>query len=325
MPEPRKYFVNKNIVFVTSRTEEGLPFVPSHVMNFLIWSILARAKQLYEVRVCHFLFMANHFHMMLVVENPEHVPTFVGYVKAEMSHAVNQLLGRQKKTIWAEGYDSPTMLGLEDVLKYIRYIYLNPAKAGLVHTISDYPGVSSWQMFNTGRTKRLCKHLQRAKIMLLPHAALTVNEQKSIVARYENKSEAQYEFELEPYAWVACFPGISVEKAQRLTKHAIAELLTEEQELKKERLERHSDVIGSTVLRRQSMIKEYVPKKFTRKMICLSSDVERRIRFIKNYKALCDKARKVYESWKRGDLIPKIPPGLFAPRMPTLVCLVGVT
>src|SRR5690606_7274325 len=102
MPENRKYFVNRTAHLITSRTEEGLPLVPSLIMNFIIWCILARARTLYRVRVSHFLFMANHFHMLIVVDDPEHLSPFVGYVKAETAHAINRLLGRRKKTVWAD-------------------------------------------------------------------------------------------------------------------------------------------------------------------------------------------------------------------------------
>ena len=40
---------------------------------------------------------------------------------------------------------------------------------------------------------------------------------------------------------------------------------------------------------------------------------------ISHYRALCDKARKVFEAWKLGDLSESIPSGLFAPRVPSLV------
>jgi REP element-mobilizing transposase RayT len=294
-------------------------------MNFLIWGILARAKQLYDVKVCHFLFMANHFHMMLVVSNPDDVPGFVGYVKAETAHAINQLIGRRTKRIWINGYDSPCILTVKDVIRYIRYIYLNPVVAGLVNSIDEYPGVSSWPMFKSGNHNKLCKHLKRPMVKRLSHPALTVNEQKAIVEHYQCIAKVQYEFILEPNAWMDCFPGLTAKEIKRLNALCLELIQTRERKLRKERFDNHSEVLGSTVLRRQSMLKEYSSKKFSPKMVCLSSDVELRIRFIHTYKALCDKAREVYQAWKHGNLSLRIPPGLFAPRLPTLVCAYGLT
>ena len=54
-------------------------------------------------------------------------------------------------------------------------------------------------------------------------------------------------------------------------------------------------------------------------MICLSTDKELRKQVIKNFKYLCSVARKIYERWKTGDLSPRIPAGMYAPRVPILV------
>ena len=70
MPENRKYFTHQSVLFCTARTEVGLPLVASHCMNFILWGILARAKELYAVKVCHFVFMANHLHMVIVYPVP---------------------------------------------------------------------------------------------------------------------------------------------------------------------------------------------------------------------------------------------------------------
>ena len=181
MPENRKYFAHKQALLVSARTEEGLPLVSSLVLNLIIWGILARARSMYQVRVCHFIFMFNHFHMLLVVDNPEDVSNFVGYVKGEIAHAVNQLLGRRRKTLWAEGYDSPIFLTAADVRRYITYIYANPAKANLVDTIDDYPGVSSWQMFIRDTHLSAHKWIRRPAIKRLQLPALSINEQKRMV------------------------------------------------------------------------------------------------------------------------------------------------
>jgi REP element-mobilizing transposase RayT/disulfide oxidoreductase YuzD len=324
MPENRKYYPHNAVLLVTSRTEEGLPIVPTLIMNFLIWGILARARTMYRVKVCHFLFMANHFHMILVVDNPEHVSEFIGYVKAETAHAINKLLGRRKKRIWDDGYDSPMILTLEDVLKYIRYIYLNPARANLVESIKDYPGVSSWQMFVTSTVKSKHKRQHRSSIKAFSIPALSINEQKEYLKILEGRKYPEYEFILEPFAWVECFTELKNENLEKIKNDLISDIHKEELRLSKLRKEQGKEVIGSTILRRQSMAREYQPTKFSRRMICLCSEKELRKAFIATFRDLCDKARKIYQLWKRGEVHLKIPPGLFAPRVPNLVSAISV-
>lgn len=49
-------------------------------------------------------------HMVLVIDNPDDVPSFIGHYKTESAYTLNGILGRKKRTIWCEGYDSPIVL-----------------------------------------------------------------------------------------------------------------------------------------------------------------------------------------------------------------------
>jgi hypothetical protein len=44
---------------------------------------------------------------------------------------INRLLGRGKRTLWCEGYDSPVVLTPVRALVAIAYLYANPAKDNL--------------------------------------------------------------------------------------------------------------------------------------------------------------------------------------------------
>ena len=319
MPSNRNYYPHGSVLFVTSRTEEGLPLVASHMMNFIIWGILARAKTLYRVKVCHFVFMYNHFHMLMVVDDPEAVSSFVGYVKAETAHAVNRLLGRQQRTIWQDGFDSPLLLSAEVTKKYIKYLYLNPAKANLVESISDYPGVSSWEMFSKERHVVKAAKVKRSDIKPLDTPAVTINEQKRLLEALKEKNFHEHDFVLEPYAWMDCFVETRDSSREAMKEELLSGINEREEEYHQERKAARRFVMGPTKLRRQSILVAYTPDKRTPRMICLCVSKERRARFIEHYRGLCAFARKVYLSWKKGDFRLKIPPGLFPPRAPSLV------
>jgi REP element-mobilizing transposase RayT len=297
-------------------------------MNFIIWGILARARTLYPVKVCHFVFMANHFHMLLVVDDPEDVSKFIGYTKAEIAHAINILLGRTQKTIWSEGYDSPVILTSENVLHYINYIYTNPTKPNLVDSIDQYPGVSSWQMFTKDISDKAHKHLSRDSIPRLAFAALTISEQRKLVQYFLDPETRGSEetFTLEPYAWMECFSEYRDASQQEVKKLIIDTVRASEKKLKEKRKKDKKSVIGATSLRRQSMLKDYAPKKHSRRMICISSDIALRKRFISHFKTLCARAEKMYEKWKLGHIHLRVPPGMLAPAVPVLAAdLLSVT
>ncbi|MBX7143689.1 MAG: transposase [Oligoflexia bacterium] len=105
-----KYHPHGSVLFVTFSVEQGLLLLSNPLCEALIKSCLARAQFLYPVEICHFLVEATHIHMVLVVKNPDDVCRFVGYFKTESAHTLNGLLGREKRTVWCEGYDSPVIL-----------------------------------------------------------------------------------------------------------------------------------------------------------------------------------------------------------------------
>lgn len=319
MPRNRKYFENRSVVLCTSRTETGLPLVPSLNMNYLLWGILGRAKEQFDVSVCHFVFLGNHFHMLLVVKNPSDVSKFIGYIKAESAHAVNRLLGRAQRTIWQDGYDSPQLLTPSDVRKYIRYIYLNPARAHLSDSISNYAGISSWEMYTTGNYRRVCKRIARDSIEKLWSPALSINEQSRIVKQYEAEPSATHVFDLEPDAWMNCFGELDRCDALLVNSLLRKEICQEENTIKRQRRKDNMRVLGRTTLRRQSMTKEHEPCKRSRRMICICHDRELRRACIARFKALAERCREVYEAWKCGDLSKRMPAGMFAPAVPVLI------
>ena len=320
MPENRKYYVNNSVHLITARTEEGLPIVPSLFLNLLIWGILARAKKLYRIKVCHFLFMGNHFHMIVVVEDPEHVSDFVGYVKGEIAHVINRLLGRRRKTIWAEGYDSPPLLDQQTVLRFIEYIYLNPIRANLVATIDEFPGVSSWEMFKSEVHLRECFKVSRDEIIPLHLPAMNINEQRELESFYREIGTSE-EFVLEPNAWMQCF-GLKEEDAQQFRESTLKGIKEQSDEESKANLRKNKLPLGATTLRRQSMLKEHAPKKFSKRMICIGACKDMRKVYIEHYRFLCELASKAFKAWKSGDFRLKIPPGLFAPRVPSLASVI---
>src|SRR5690606_33506444 len=138
MTNPLKHFVHGELYCITSRTEEGLPFFALEFWGPLYHSILARALEQYPVELVAHLLMPNHLHLMIIPINPEDVPNFIGYIKQELAHAVNQCDGRMKRTIWDEGYDSPVILDYDKAIETLVYIFTNSQNALLSKSIDSY-------------------------------------------------------------------------------------------------------------------------------------------------------------------------------------------
>jgi len=309
MPRNRKLFVNKTVLLITSRVEEGLPFVASLFLNLIIWGILAKARKLYPVRVCHFMLMANHIHLLLVVEDPDDVAGFMRYLKVESSHAINRLLGRRKRTVWCDGYDSPIILTIEDVQRYIKYIYLNPIRAKLVTKICHYPGVSSWSLYRGNSRTVTCRAISRDSILPIPKGSLNLREQSRFTQALIATS-TEIDFVLEPDAWIDCFTEPQ-QSNNGLSEKLNAQIFAEIQE--SERLADTTKVIGRRALQTEPMDRKYQPHTFGRRMICICSDKEIRRHYISWYKNLRDRASEVFKCWKRGEHSLSLPLGLLAP------------
>ncbi len=241
------------------------------------------------------------------------------YVKS-LTHAINRLLGRRQKTIWQDGYDSPILLTADKAKKYIKHIYQNPSKANLVHSIDEYPGVSSWQMFKSNKHTKHCKKVNRDQIIALETPSLGVNEQKKILEQLQSLKLPNYEFILEPDAWRESFSNIPISSNEEI----IAEIRKEEEAQRLQLLKSRKSVIGPTALRRESMTKEHSPKKYSKRMICLSSDISLRKAFIETYKFLSSLAKDAYLQWKHGNFSAQIPPGMFSPRRPDFASALSI-
>jgi len=320
MPSNPKLYLPNKVCFLTSRIEQGLPLVAAEHVKLILEGILARATEKFDITLCHHSWMGNHFHMLVVVRDPEAVSGFLCFVKTESSHAINRLLGRNRRTVWNAGSDGPTLLTAEDVIEKIAYIYANPAEAHLVDTIDEYPMISSWEMYRNRQYTKRCPIVTRDKIPFLGPKHLSLRHQKAFTTSLQEASKHYAMLRISPYAWIKCFP-----EWYRSTKQEIDELVSSRVREKEEvaRKNRKGSVLGALALQTQNMDIPHEPKKFSRKMICICRDKILRLDFILWAKALFYQARNVYLAWKQGDFCLQYPPGLFPPRRPRLANLLS--
>lgn len=302
---------------ITSRIQEGLPFAAKPLIQLIIRSILARGQFLFQVEINHFMMMANHFHMIMRVLDPERVAAFIDYFKTETAHAINRLLGRRKRTVWEDSYDAVPLLTPEDTIRKIVYIYTNPQNANLESTIDAYPSLSSWNMFVDGNTSFETPWIHRNYITRIND----FYSEKEELERYNQlrvKASETYTFTLNPDGWMELFGIDSEYEKAEINKRIISDVRAVEKELAQKRRTSGRSVVGALRLRRQPINMSYTPTKFTRRMWCVCSDLELRRRFINFVKGLLREARAITARWKRGDFSEPFPIGLFPPRFPRL-------
>jgi hypothetical protein len=318
MNDKMKYHPHGSVLFCTFSLEEGLLLLANPLCQAIVKSCVAAARALYPVRICHLIVEATHIHLVLVVINPDDVTAFVRHFKTESAHMINGLLGRNKRTLWCEGYDSPIVLTPTRALMAIAYLYANPAKDNLETSIDNYPGFSTWKMFKSGKFTRQWKRLRRPQFTPITPDA---NNLRGYTKRAEELLDASKEvqtFTLEPNAWMESFGYHSPKQQQRLNKQLLVHIRLLEERAEKTRMREKKRVMGRERLMAQVFDTSYRPKRSGRRMWCLSEKRSVRLEFIRFFKALMQKARAVRERWKMGDVTVPYPPGLYPPSMPKL-------
>jgi REP element-mobilizing transposase RayT len=323
MGDKMKYHPHGSVLFCTFSLEEGLLLLANPLCQAIIRSCLARACALYPVRISHILVEATHIHLVLVVIDPDHVKEFFRYFKSESAHMINGLLGRDKRTVWCEGYDSPIVLTPTRALAAIAYLYSNPAKDNLETSIDRYPGFSSWKMFQSGKLTRQWKRLRRPQFTPITRDANNLRGYTKIAEELVAASDEVETFTLEPNAWMEAFGVHSPEQQRKLNDRLIARIRLLEERADKKRVREKRRVVGRERLLAQLLDTTYRPRRNGRRMWCLSEKRSIRVQFIRFFKALCQTARAVRERWKLGAVTVPYPPGLYPPSMPKLANALG--
>lgn len=134
-------FDKESIYFVTSRTFQGRYLMqPTEEVQELIGGLLARATRKYSIQLFGYVFMSNHFHLLIQGE-PARIPRFVGWLKREISVR----LGRKQRNwtggFWGRRYDAEEVLDDDALEEKLRYIASHGVKERLVARSTEWPGL----------------------------------------------------------------------------------------------------------------------------------------------------------------------------------------
>lgn len=305
-----------SVQFVTTTVEQDLLFPANPLVELILLKCLAQALKLYGLVISHLLFEATHLHMLVTIDNPEHLKDFMRHFKAESAHAINRLLGRKKRTVWCEGYDSPTILDIDKAIEMISYLYCNPAKDNLVDLIDQYPGLSSWRHFVKGERTFRTVYLAREDFRSLPQdRALSYREYQN-EARLLSRGRKKNSFTIATDAWMAEFGVTDPVERKAINERIVRRVREREQEAREQRISAGGTVAGAWRLMNMQIGERFLPQRSGRKTICLASSKTARVAFIEGAKRLFELGREIYERWKAGEWHIPYPIGLYPPPYP---------
>ena len=149
---PRRIRIQKKhaIYHVSNRTlQQRFFFRPSAEVNRIILACLARAAAEHKICLFGFVFMSNHFHMLLQAYFMN-LAAFMRDFQSMVARRLNEHHGREGK-FFARRYSSEHVLDDEAFLEKLEYTLNNPCNSHLVRHIADWPGMSSWDIHKTGK------------------------------------------------------------------------------------------------------------------------------------------------------------------------------
>jgi REP element-mobilizing transposase RayT len=139
------------LVEITCRTVHGRFLLrPSWRLNRIIFGLLARAKRKYPVEIHAFVFLSNHYHLLVSVPDARRLASFMNYFNGNLAREAGRLANWHEK-FWSRRYQA-IVVSKEPAAQVSRleYILAHGVKEGLVRRPSQWPGVHCVQALISG-------------------------------------------------------------------------------------------------------------------------------------------------------------------------------
>ncbi len=91
--------------------------------------------------------MPDHFHLVIRIGQGINLSKLMQRIKGSSSYEINRGLGRSGP-VWYKGFHDRKIRANENVQGYVRYLYENPVRKGLVSEASEWEfTIVKWEMF----------------------------------------------------------------------------------------------------------------------------------------------------------------------------------
>ena len=125
---------------------------PSEELTETTLGILGRAQRRYGVQLHAFVFLSNHYHILLTVPNALKLSRFMGFVNGNLAREAGRLAAWRER-FWGRRYQAIIVSHEEaSQVERLRYVLAQGCKEGLVRTPADWPGCSSLPGLLEGRS-----------------------------------------------------------------------------------------------------------------------------------------------------------------------------
>ena len=155
MPRPLRFVPENCLVEVTSRTIHGrLLLRPSKRLNDIIVGTLGRAQRRTGMRICAFVYLSNHCHLLLRPTDAKQLSDFMRYVNSKIAREAGRLHDWREKLWGRRFFDIKVSYEPEAQVARLLYILEQGVKENLVASPLHWPGASSTAHLTQGEPLR---------------------------------------------------------------------------------------------------------------------------------------------------------------------------
>ena len=137
MPRKPRFYLPGVPVHIVQRgnNRDAIFFDESDYLAYLDW--LKDALKRYDCQLHAYVLMTNHVHLLVTPNSQESISRMMQYVGRRYVPYINHKYNRTG-TLWEGRYKSSLIQDEPYLLACMRYIELNPVRAGMVEMASDY-------------------------------------------------------------------------------------------------------------------------------------------------------------------------------------------
>ncbi len=140
MTPPRQVLPDTAIEITQRTIGRAFRFLPQREISQLVLYVLGVAASRYDIGLYGFALLVTHYHLA-ILDRLGNFPEFVQYMNSLIARAMNTLQSENDKLWSGSGYVAVRPHTGDDLLRKIVYGLANPAAAGLVNRLEDFPGL----------------------------------------------------------------------------------------------------------------------------------------------------------------------------------------
>ena len=291
------------LVEVTVRTTQSrLLLRPGPAVNEIILGVLGRAQRLYGVACSSVVFLSNHWHALLWVDDALHLARFMQHVDGNLSAEIGRKeIHNWPNTMWSRRYQSIVVSDEPAAqIERLRYHLAHGVKEGLVDRVKRWPGV----------------HVAKSILGGKPLKGLWFNRTEEFAAKNRGEDFGRLKYAEEEelvLSQLPCWADLTPEQY----RERIAELVEEiESDARADREARGIEPLGAEAILRQDPHDRPNQTKKSPAPAYHAASKAARERFWEAYSTFVAAFREAADKLKAGDRTARFPLGSFPPALP---------